>query len=69
MTPHIVLLSGGLDSTVAAAMARAHGILLVAAGDNVIRVLPPLTIEEHHIGEAVERISAAAHAWRTAKAA
>ena len=49
--------------------ARAHGILLVAAGDNVIRVLPPLTIEEHHIGEAVERISAAAHAWKTAKAA
>ena len=49
--------------------ARAHGILLVAAGDNVVRVLPPLTIEEHHIGEAAERISAAAHAWTTAKAA
>ena len=30
MTTHIVLLSGGLDSTVAAAMARAHGHPLIA---------------------------------------
>ncbi len=49
--------------------ARAHGILMVGAGDNVIRVLPPLTIEEHHIAEFVEKLSQAAHAWELAKAA
>ena len=49
--------------------ARAHGILTVAAGDNVIRILPPLTIEEAHIAEAVACLSAAAHAWTAAKAA
>jgi acetylornithine/N-succinyldiaminopimelate aminotransferase len=49
--------------------ARAHGILTVAAGDNVIRILPPLTIEEGHISEAVACLSAAAHAWKQARAA
>ena len=49
--------------------ARAHGILTVAAGDNVIRILPPLTITEDHISEAVEKLSAAAHAYVPAKAA
>ena len=37
-----------------------HGLLTVAAGDNVVRVLPPLNIEEHHIAEFVEKLSAAA---------
>ena len=49
--------------------ARAHGILTVAAGDNVVRILPPLTIEEHHVRECVERLSAAAAAYRPAQAA
>ena len=49
--------------------ARAHGVLTVAAGDNVVRVLPPLTIEEHHVAEFVELLSAAAHAYRPAEAA
>lgn len=31
-----------------------HGLLLVAAGENVVRVLPPLVIEERHIAECVE---------------
>jgi acetylornithine/N-succinyldiaminopimelate aminotransferase len=39
---------------------RTKGLLTVAAGDNVMRVLPPLTIEEAHIREFVETLSAAA---------
>jgi acetylornithine/N-succinyldiaminopimelate aminotransferase len=39
---------------------RTKGLLTVAAGDNVMRVLPPLTIEESHIREFVDTLSAAA---------
>jgi acetylornithine/N-succinyldiaminopimelate aminotransferase len=39
---------------------RTKGLLTVAAGDNVVRVLPPLVIEEEHIREFVERLSEAA---------
>ena len=39
---------------------RTKGLLTVAAGDNVMRVLPPLNIEEQHIREFVETLSAAA---------
>jgi acetylornithine/N-succinyldiaminopimelate aminotransferase len=49
--------------------ARSHGILTVAAADNVIRLLPPLIIEEHHIRECVDRLSAAARAYAPAVAA
>jgi acetylornithine/N-succinyldiaminopimelate aminotransferase len=49
--------------------ARSHGILLVAAGDNVVRILPPLIIEEEHIRECVERLSSAAAAFRVPEAA
>ena len=31
----------------------AHGLLTVPAGDNVIRVLPPLIIEQEQVDEAV----------------
>ena len=48
---------------------RTRGILTVAAGDNVVRVLPPLNIEEHHIREFVDGVSAAAAAYKVAKAA
>jgi acetylornithine/N-succinyldiaminopimelate aminotransferase len=40
-----------------------HHLLLVAAGENVFRVLPPLNIEEHHIGEFIEKLSAAAASY------
>ena len=40
-----------------------HGLLLVAAGENVVRVLPPLTIEERHVGEFVEKLSEAARVY------
>ncbi len=42
---------------------REHGLLTVAAGDNVLRVLPPLVIEEEHITEFVERLSEAARQY------
>ena len=40
-----------------------HGLLLVSAGDNVVRVLPPLNIDESHIAECVERLSEAARVY------
>ena len=33
---------------------RTKGLLTVSAGDNVMRVLPPLNIEEEHIREFVD---------------
>ena len=49
--------------------ARSHGILTVADGDNVVRLLPPLIITEHHIRECVDKLSAAARAYTPAAAA
>ena len=44
---------------------REEKLLGVAAGDNVVRMLPPLIIEESEIAEAVDRIDrAAAHIER-----
>src|SRR5205085_1084054 len=48
------------DSRAFVAYLRSKGLLTVAAGDNVVRVLPPLTIEESHIREFVDQLSAAA---------
>ena len=42
-----------------AAAARAEGLLTVLAGDNVVRLLPPLVIDESDIAEAAKRLSAA----------
>lgn len=57
------------DSRAFVAHARSHGLLTVAAGDNVVRLLPPLTIGEQQIRECVERLSAAARTYRPAAAA
>ena len=48
---------------------REHGLLTVAAGDNVMRVLPPLVIEEAHVTEFVERLSEAARQYEVPQAA
>lgn len=37
-----------------------QGLLVVGAGDNVIRILPPLTVNEAEVDEAIEKLSAAA---------
>lgn len=44
------------------AAARDAGLLAVPAGDNVVRIIPPLTITEDEIAEAVERLEKAATA-------
>ena len=39
---------------------RRHRMLAVPAGDNVVRLLPPLTIEEQHVREAMAHLADAA---------
>jgi acetylornithine/N-succinyldiaminopimelate aminotransferase len=48
------------DSRAFVTYLRTKGLLTVAAGDNVMRVLPPLNITEEHIREFVDTLSAAA---------
>jgi acetylornithine/N-succinyldiaminopimelate aminotransferase len=57
------------DSRAFVTYLRTRGILTVAAGDNVVRVLPPLVIEEGHIREFVEGLSAAAADYEVPAAA
>ncbi|MCJ2181074.1 aspartate aminotransferase family protein [Novosphingobium album (ex Hu et al. 2023)] len=40
-----------------------HNVLTVSAGDNVVRVLPPLVIDDSHIDEFMEKLSAAAASY------
>ncbi len=47
---------------------RAHGMLAVGAGDNVMRLLPPLIIDESHVREAMALLSATAAEFEHAKA-
>jgi acetylornithine/N-succinyldiaminopimelate aminotransferase len=42
-----------------AAAARAHKLLTIPAGDNVVRLVPPLVISEEEIAEGVRRLDAA----------
>jgi acetylornithine/N-succinyldiaminopimelate aminotransferase len=46
-----------------------HGLLTVAAGDNVVRVLPPLVIDDSHVAEFIDRLSAGARSYAPAQAA
>ncbi|HEX8239910.1 MAG TPA: aspartate aminotransferase family protein [Allosphingosinicella sp.] len=57
------------DSRAFVGYLREHGLLTVAAGDNVMRVLPPLIIEEAHVTEFVERLSEAARQYEVPQAA
>ncbi|MEQ7872426.1 aspartate aminotransferase family protein [Sphingomonas sp. ASV193] len=57
------------DSRAFVTWLRTQGILLVAAGDNVVRVLPPLVIEDAHIQEFVGKLSEAAAAYQVPEAA
>ena len=57
------------DSRAFVGYLRTKGILTVAAGDNVVRVLPPLTIEEAHIREFVDGLSAASKDYQVPEAA
>jgi acetylornithine/N-succinyldiaminopimelate aminotransferase len=57
------------DSRAFVSYLRTRGILTVAAADNVVRVLPPLNIEEHHIREFIDGLSAAAADYEVPEAA
>ena len=46
-----------------------HGLLTVSAGENVVRILPPLVIEDSHIAEAIEKLSAGAASFKVPEAA
>jgi acetylornithine/N-succinyldiaminopimelate aminotransferase len=46
---------------------RGHGMLAVAAGDNVVRLLPPLIIGEDEVREAMRLLSAAAQDFEKAE--
>jgi len=48
---------------------RAEKLLAVAAGDNVVRLLPPLIVEEADIAEGIARLDRAADAIERAGAA
>lgn len=49
--------------------AREAGVLVIPAGENTARILPPLTVMEGEIGEAARRLDAAATAIERAKEA
>jgi acetylornithine/N-succinyldiaminopimelate aminotransferase len=52
------------DSRAFVAFARDHhNLLLVSAGENVIRILPPLVIDESHIAECIDKLSTAARVY------
>ncbi len=57
------------DSRAFVGYLRTKGILTVAAGDNVVRILPPLTIDESHIREFVDGLSAASADYQVPDAA
>jgi acetylornithine/N-succinyldiaminopimelate aminotransferase len=57
------------DSRALVTYLRDQGLLTVAAGDNVLRILPPLVIEDSHVAEFVERLSDAARHYELPQAA
>ena len=46
-----------------------HGLLTAAGGDNVVRILPPLNIDESHVAECIEKLSAGARSYTVPVAA
>ena len=44
-------------------LAAAHGLLILQAGPDVLRIVPPLTITDEETAEGLERLSAALHAF------
>ena len=47
---------------------RDEGLLTVGAGDNILRLVPPLIIDEHHVAEAVSMLSKVAKKLEKKKA-
>ena len=46
-----------------------HQLLTVAAGDNTLRLVPPLVIDDSHIDEFMDKLSAGAASWQPPEAA
>jgi acetylornithine/N-succinyldiaminopimelate aminotransferase len=44
-----------------------HELLTVSAGDNVVRILPPLVIDDSHIDEFMDKLSAGAASFDPAE--
>jgi acetylornithine/N-succinyldiaminopimelate aminotransferase len=49
-------------------LAAAHGVLLLQAGPDVLRLLPPLTITDEELAEGLDRLRAALTAYLAAPA-
>ena len=59
-----VKMKDAYDARAFVAHLRDHqGLLTVSAGQNVVRILPPLVIEDSHVAECIERISAGARSF------
>lgn len=56
----------GVPNTAFAAAARDEHLLVIPAGDNVVRLLPPLIVTEADVAEAVARLEATAAAFEGA---
>jgi acetylornithine/N-succinyldiaminopimelate aminotransferase len=54
-----LILAPGIDPRAALGVTREHGVLLTAAGTDVLRFTPPLVITEAQIDEALGRVDAA----------
>jgi acetylornithine/N-succinyldiaminopimelate aminotransferase len=48
---------------------REHGLLAIGATENVVRLVPPLNIEEHHIREAMKVLSSVCASFETERQA
>jgi acetylornithine/N-succinyldiaminopimelate aminotransferase len=59
----------GVPNTDFAAVARDAHLLVIPAGDNIVRLLPPLTIGDSEIDEAVRRLDAAASGFEAVRGA
>jgi acetylornithine/N-succinyldiaminopimelate aminotransferase len=59
----------GVPNTDFAAAARDSHLLVIPAGDNIVRLLPPLIIGETEIDEAVRRLDAAASGFEAVRGA
>ena len=55
--------------TFVAHMRDNHQLLTVSGGDNTVRLVPPLVIEDSHIDELMEKLSAAAASYKIEEAA
>ena len=59
----------GVTAADIVAKLRDRGLLTIGSGDNVVRVMPPLIVEDHHMEEAVAILEGATEGIEPAKAA